>query len=94
MSLILINNLFIMLMIVSLIVSVIDKKIKQSCLVDLLAVLGSVFGVAMISTATDLNYTLVGTLFRCTICVWVVVSVYRKFVRSRQNEQEANARSN
>lgn len=94
MSLILINNIFIMFMIVSLIVSVIDRKIKQSCLVDLLAVLGAVFGVAMISTVTNLNYTLVGTLFHCTICVWVVASVYRKFIRSRQNEQKTNNTAN
>ena len=84
MSLIFINNFFIFFMIAALIISVIDKKIKQSCLVDLLAVLGAVFGVAMMSTATDLNYTLEGTLFRSTICIWVIVSIYRKFKRSRQ----------
>lgn len=84
MSLVYINNIFIFVMIIALIFSVIDKKIKQTCFIDFLSVLGAVFGVVMMTTATSLNYTLESTLFFTTMCIWAVVSIYRKFKRSRQ----------
>lgn len=71
-------------MAISLIISILDRKTKQPCWIDLISVLGAVFGVAMIATSTDLNYTVEGTLFRATMCIWVVANVVRRILRAHK----------
>lgn len=84
MSIVVINEFFLWLMVAALIMSVIDKKVKQPCLIDLLAVICAVLGVSLI--ATGLHYTIESTAFTIAISTWIVVHVARKIARARKSE--------
>lgn len=77
-----INSFFIYLAVAALIASVIDRKVKQSCLIDFLAVVCAVCGVSLI--ATGLNHTIESTVFIASTSVWIALHVVKKIMRVRK----------